>query len=255
MNERDQVRQAHGCRRALRAVVLRALLCAVALAVSSSAEARKAVRLPIRNVIFDMGDVLLTLTREEFRQRMTPIAGSLDDPRYRAIVESFETGRLREPQFWAALRALRPQNKARSDAQLKAAWSSQVNGPMNCKALALARQLKRQGYKTYVLSTNNPVHARIIEQRFRACFKGEKGDVLPSLFDHIYYTQDLGLLKPDPAIYRRVVQDARLDPKQTLFLDDLPENVLGAQLAGLYALLVRVGSYEDWLPRILSGEL
>lgn len=61
-----------------------------------------------------------------------------------------------------------------------------------------------------------------------------------------------GSLKPDLALFQKVLADAGIDPRETVFLDDTPANVLGAERAGMYALLVTGPSYVDWLPKLLQ---
>lgn len=48
---------------------------------------------------------------------------------------------------------------------------------------------------------------------------------------------ELGLRKPDPAIYRRLVEMCNLRPQEIVFIDDFPENVEAAVAAGLYGIL------------------
>lgn len=220
--------------------------------ISVPASAEPKLELPIKNVIFDMGGVLVSLNNAAFRRRMGRLAGgSIEKPAFHALFVEFMTGKVSTRDFRASVRKLRPANRKLSDGQIDAAFTSQV-GAANCKGLKIAMRLRRMGIKTYVLSTNNPLHAKLVERRFRACFKKQRGDVLKKLFVHIYYTHDLGLLKPDPAIFKRVCRHAKIRPRQTLFIDDTPINVLGAQKAGLYSLLVSVGSYESWLARLVS---
>ncbi|MFA4944988.1 MAG: HAD family phosphatase [Lentisphaeria bacterium] len=47
---------------------------------------------------------------------------------------------------------------------------------------------------------------------------------------------EVGLMKPDPRIYRLAVERLGVAPAETLFIDDLPENVAGARQAGLRAV-------------------
>lgn len=221
------------------------------------AQARPVLRFPVKNIVFDIGGVLTALNIETFKARMTPIAGSFDAPAFHAAIEKFETGKLAPEQFIAALRDLNPANKALKDEEIIAAWNSQI-GAADCSALEMIRALKAKGLKTYVLSTTNPLAVKLIEAGFRSCFPQEKGDVLALLFDKRYYTADLGLLKPDPAIYAKVANDGSMNPKETLFLDDSPANVIGAQQAGLFSLLVpTIGEgprFTLWLPKLLSAQ-
>ena len=62
----------------------------------------------------------------------------------------------------------------------------------------------------------------------------EKVDFLP-LFDDILVSGKVGLVKPDPAIFRLMLSRFGLDPSATIFVDDSPENVEAATAMGLKA--------------------
>ena len=70
------------------------------------------------------------------------------------------------------------------------------------------------------------------------CWRDLFGTHLNS-FSTIYVSSEIGMRKPDPAAFQWVCRDMQSRPDQTLFLDDTAENVEGAQLAGLDAVLVR----------------
>ncbi len=54
-------------------------------------------------------------------------------------------------------------------------------------------------------------------------------------FDAVFNTAELGIAKPDPAVFELVCDRLGSPPASTLFIDDLPENVAGARSAGLVA--------------------
>lgn len=54
-------------------------------------------------------------------------------------------------------------------------------------------------------------------------------------FDEIYNTAELGVAKPDPTVFRLVLDQLRTAPDRTLFIDDLEANVEGARTVGLRA--------------------
>ena len=68
-------------------------------------------------------------------------------------------------------------------------------------------------------------------------------DVLMELFDRRYLSYELGMLKPDRAIFEFVIADLQLPPDQLLFIDDNQINVDGARAAGLHAGLAK-GPHE-----------
>lgn len=61
------------------------------------------------------------------------------------------------------------------------------------------------------------------------------GPVIRGLCRHAFLSYRLGLVKPDGAIYQRVVADLGLDADRVLFVDDNQINVDGARSAGLRA--------------------
>jgi HAD superfamily hydrolase (TIGR01509 family) len=63
-----------------------------------------------------------------------------------------------------------------------------------------------------------------------------EADWLP-LFDVQVYSCDLGLVKPDEAIYDRLIEELAVAPARILFVDDIGANVEGAKRAGLQAVL------------------
>ncbi len=58
-------------------------------------------------------------------------------------------------------------------------------------------------------------------------------------FDCETYSFRLGVFKPSPAMYRDALEKMGLPPENTLFVDDLPGNVLGAQKMGINPVLIR----------------
>ena len=69
---------------------------------------------------------------------------------------------------------------------------------------------------------------------------------LDALFEVLVFSGDVGLAKPDPAIYRLTVQRLGLAPGECVFVDDLAVNVRGAVAAGL------VGVHHTSVPSTLA---
>lgn len=61
-------------------------------------------------------------------------------------------------------------------------------------------------------------------------------DLLDEL-DVVFNTAELGVAKPDPAVFDLVLSKLGLDASRACFVDDLPENVEGARAVGLRAHL------------------
>jgi epoxide hydrolase-like predicted phosphatase len=53
----------------------------------------------------------------------------------------------------------------------------------------------------------------------------------------IVYSHEVGVSKPDPRIYRLACERLAVAPEDTIFLDDVEENVEGASAVGIRAIL------------------
>jgi len=56
------------------------------------------------------------------------------------------------------------------------------------------------------------------------------------LFDHLIFSSEVRLLKPDPAIFLNCLEALRVKPEQALFIDDRGANVETAIALGIYAI-------------------
>ena len=70
------------------------------------------------------------------------------------------------------------------------------------------------------------------------------------LFDDIVDSHEVGLRKPNPAIYELALTRLGATAERTAFLDDLPSNVAAAEALGMYGVLVD----EDAAPAIAAVE-
>lgn len=62
---------------------------------------------------------------------------------------------------------------------------------------------------------------------------------IDSVFDHIFISAELGLAKPDPEIYKVVIDSLDQNPSELIFIDDFIENVKAAREANLNAIHFR----------------
>jgi len=58
------------------------------------------------------------------------------------------------------------------------------------------------------------------------------------LFDHVIESAKIGLSKPDPKIYRMMVEVLAVDPKRCIYLDDLGVNLKPAREMGMTTIKV-----------------
>ena len=103
-------------------------------------------------------------------------------------------------------------------------------------------ELRERGLALAVLSDTIEPHARAIR---------EAGLLEP--FEHAFLSYEVGLRKPNLAIYRFVLEKLGLSPEQVGFTDDNVSNVEGAQSLGIRS--VRFEGVPSLRQRILTNFL
>ena len=90
----------------------------------------------------------------------------------------------------------------------------------------LVKELKEKGYKLYIISN--------MTRHFIA-----RKDLFPilKLFDGIVYSAPVKMLKPRPEIYRYLIDKYSLNPSECIFIDDLMENLETAEKLGMKTFL------------------
>ncbi len=184
----------------------------------------------IDTVISDLGQVLVRFDNRLFFDRMTRYTNhSLEDIRRvthenRDLLNRFDTGRLSPEEFYrlavAALEAEVPYD------DFYAAYNDVFS--LERPVLAVMAKLKPK-YKLVLVSNTDPVRYAYIERRFPELL----------IFDAYVLSFRLGVMKPDPAIYREALARVGALPDGALFIDDLQENIDGAARLGIRGLLFR----------------
>ncbi len=107
----------------------------------------------------------------------------------------------------------------------------------------LLHRMRAEGYKLYGLTNwNSTVHDVI-----------RKYDIL-QLLDGRVISSEEQVIKPERAIYDKVVERFGLNPAECVFADDKPANVKGAKDAGWHAILFKnAAQYERELREILQA--
>ena len=91
------------------------------------------------------------------------------------------------------------------------------------------RSLRDEGYQLGLVTNN----VREGSATWRAMLPVDE------LFDVVVDSSEVGMRKPNPAIYHHALDElGGIPPQEAVFLDDTPGNVDGARRAGLHAILV-----------------
>ncbi|MBK9083447.1 MAG: HAD family phosphatase [Rhizobiales bacterium] len=188
--------------------------------------------MPFRLVVFDMDDVLCHYDVEARLAGLASVTGRPVAAIRAAIWESDYFARA-DSGDWDAQGCLDEFSRRIGAPLTRAQWVATRRAAMTPFAdmLALVQSLKERGAAVALLSNNDLLAKETL------------GEIFPGLAElfapHAYVSAELGLAKPDPAIFRDVCARLGVAPREALFTDDLAENVEGARKAGLVAHLFR----------------
>ncbi len=187
-----------------------------------------------RNIIFDLGNVLITFDPLDFLTHL------LNDGEKARLCHSLI---IQSPEWRELDRGLISVEQAKSifierQPALREAvelffqhWLAMFQ-PIP-ETVALLDELRAAGYRLYVLS--NIIRESYEDLRERLTFWDR--------FEGIVVSYALKTAKPEPAIYRYLLDHYRLQPEECLFIDDMEANVAGARAVGIPA--VRFDSAGD----------
>ncbi len=105
-------------------------------------------------------------------------------------------------------------------------WDIEIWSNLEQPLLSWTRSLRVAGFQTALLSN--------LHLRFSAHLRSNSEWL--QLFDHLIFSSEVGLLKPDPAIFLNCLEALRVKPEQALFIDDRGANVETAIALGIYAI-------------------
>lgn len=182
-----------------------------------------------KSVVFDVGNVLLSWDPHAILREHLPAAA--DHGHFLRNVFSHEDwvdldrGTLDEED--AILRFV-ARSGASPELVRRVVHASKTSLTPMAESLALLEELRRTGEtKLYVLSNMSHTTWEYLAPRHEF-WKG---------FDGLVISAQIRMVKPDPAIYRHLLATFSLDPAQTVFFDDRPDNVAGARAESIRAFL------------------
>jgi len=189
----------------------------------------------IKNIIFDLGGVILEINYKLTSQAFKNLGCENFDELYSqqkqsGLFDEFETGKLSPQAFVNELLRVLP--KGISPKQAIDAWNAMLIRLPQERLEKLAEH--QQNYRTFLLSNTNAIH----EEAFtRLIQKENKIPSFASYFEQVYYSHLIGLRKPHPEVFDFVLEQNGLLPSETLFIDDSPQHLLGAERVGIRTVL------------------
>lgn len=185
---------------------------------------------PLEAAIFDLGGVIFGISLEPiFQSWAESIGGDPQDLVAKFGIDShyerFEVGEISPAQYRDHVCDLLGIRLSPED--FDRGWNSiylEVLPGME----SLLRKL-RQNLKLVALTNTNEIHAREWRARY--------ADIL-TYFEKVFASHEIGARKPNPESFQIVLDYLGTDPGRTVFVDDNPENVCGANAVGIEGIVM-----------------
>lgn len=171
--------------------------------------------------LFDYGMVISTAPEDRDWDLLEDALGMpvrQDESPYWQHREDFDAGRLSSQEYWAKVAGTEVSEGtvSRLDSLDALQWSH-----LNLDTLDVLEDLSRQGHQLAVLS-NMPV----------AMADEFSSQPWTQYFERLFFSGHLGLIKPNPEIFRRIAQELDASPEDIVFVDDKKVNVEAAAAEG-----------------------
>ena len=162
--------------------------------------------------------------------------GLIDPYEQKGVFQDLETGKIGVEEFCRYLR--KHTGKDLSYEDICWAWFGFIGGVPQYKLDYILKL--REKYQVYLLSNTNQIHwdwtcIHLFPYR---TFKVE------DYFEKTYLSFEMKMAKPEPEIFKAIIEDAGIEPQETLFIDDSEMNCKAAQNLGISTYTAKEG--EDW---------
>jgi FMN phosphatase YigB (HAD superfamily) len=192
----------------------------------------------IKNIVFDLGDVILNIDVPLASSSFSKLSGKEQQEiltlfKEKELFRLFETGLVDEDAFRNMIRELL-EFPDWSEEIIDTAWNSLLLDIPPAR-IDLLKDLSKN-YRLFLLSNTSSIHIREVNKILHAASGVEK---LDDLFEKVYLSYEMGLMKPNPEIYLQVMRESDLVAEETLFLDDNADNIAAASKLGIDTILVQ----------------
>lgn len=185
----------------------------------------------IKNIIFDLGGVLLNIDYNKTIFAFTELGiGNFDKmfTQFHAdeLFIKMETGKISDEDFRETLK--KATGGKVSDDQLDAAWNAMIL-TFRTESLTALEELSKK-YSLFLLSNTNSIHLKYFQQVF---IRDTGKPLLDGYFSKCWYSHLVGLRKPNDEIYEFALRDGDIAAGETIFIDDTIGNIEAAKQLGI----------------------
>ena len=190
----------------------------------------------IKNIIFDLGGIFIDIHFSKTESAFSELGVANWSQFYSQhtasdLFEKLETGKITPEEFYEGFR--KESGVGLTDMQIQTAWNAML-GTFSAERLEWLQEIGKR-YNVYLFSNTNLIHYIAFNKIFKQTIGGQDFD---AYFIKAHYSHELGLRKPYPESFSKLLQIEKLNASKTLFIDDTAKNIEGAKLAGLQTSLL-----------------
>lgn len=178
----------------------------------------------IKNIVFDMGNVIIDFNPKEIVNNYTKNNEDkkilLDIVFYGQEWLDLDRGTLELPDAIKQIREKLPINLKDTGEKILKTWTEYISEDDKMKNLM--KDLKKKGYNTYILS-NAPYNM----------FKYLSNSEIPRLVDGMIISCEEKVSKPEEEIYNRLFTKFNIKPEESFFIDDRKQNIEASRKLGM----------------------
>lgn len=190
----------------------------------------------IKNIIFDLGGVLININYEKTKEAFIKLGFNNFEEMYSQysadeLFANLETGKVSANVFIQKLQIAHPQNVS-SDAIINA-WNAMILD-FRIPSLEYLNVLAKS-YNIYLFSNTNIIH---MEEVHKKLLESTGNSNLDAYFKKAYYSYKMGYRKPNKDSFEFLLRDANIAKEETIFIDDSYNNIETAHKMGLQTHLL-----------------
>ena len=200
----------------------------------------------IKNLIFDLGGVIITLAPDEALRRFKSLGLENAEEQMDAYTQMGIFGQLEEGKISAeAFREELSRQVGREVTydECRHTWLGYVK-EVPQRNLDVLQRMRSEGYRLILLSNTNPYMMSWVRSPE---FDGY-GHGIDYYMDACYLSYELGVMKPDTEFFHRVLMTEKIMASETLFIDDGSRNVATASQMWIRTYCPQNGA--DWTTTI-----
>tara|TARA_R110002012_G_scaffold42418_4_gene115429 strand:+ start:2230 stop:2832 length:603 start_codon:yes stop_codon:yes gene_type:complete len=191
----------------------------------------------IKNIILDFGDVLINLDKPATAKAMVQHGFTEVTPNLESLFQNYEKGLIASSDFLHEVSTHFP-NASRE--YLTQAWNAILLDFPEHRLEFIEQLAIENQFKMILLSNTNDLHIECVKEKMGM----ERFNRFKDAFDVFYLSYEMGMRKPDVEIFDFVLQENKLTPEETFFVDDVKENTNSAAALGINVWNLQVGK-ED----------